>query len=193
MPVKLRLRRQGRKKAAHFAIVAADSRAPRDGRYIQKIGFYNPIPVPARVYLDHDAAIKWLSNGAQPTHTVRALLRHGGVTLKYALIKQGKSEEEIDRIFSKWRTEKDSKKKKKVIMVDVHDRPLEELGEIAVPKSYNAPPPKEEAGEEVVEEVVEQIEEGAEDAASETEGNEPASEEAVEEASKEAEPAEATE
>lgn len=180
MPVKLRLRRQGRKKAAHFSIVAADARAPRDGRYIQKIGFYNPIPVPARVYLDHDAAIKWLSNGAQPTHTVRALLRHGGITLKYALIKQGKSEEEIEKIFSKWRSEKDSKKKKKVIMVDVHDRPLEETGEVAAPKSYNAPPPPKEE-EEVVEEV-EQAEEAAAEAVEEAvaEG-EAAAEEATEE------------
>lgn len=127
MPVKLRLRRQGRKKAAHFAIVAADSRYPRDGRYIEKLGFYNPVTEPAQVYVDHDRAIKWLQNGAQPTLTVRALLRHAGVTLKYALIKQGKSSEEMERIFSRWWEEKKTKKKKKVIQIDIHGKALEEV------------------------------------------------------------------
>jgi len=130
MPVKLRLRRQGRKKSPHYAIVAADSRAPRDGRYIEKIGHYNPVKEPARVFVDHELALKWLKVGAQPTHTVRSLLRHSGITLKFALIKQGKSEEEMERIFNRWWEEKQSKKKKKVIQVDVHGTPLEQVPEI---------------------------------------------------------------
>lgn len=129
MPVKLRLKVQGRSKAPHYAIVAADSRAPRDGRFIQKIGFYNSLTEPARVYVDHEAALKWLANGAQPTNTVRALLRHAGVTVKYALIKQGKSEAEIEKIYGKWRAEKDAKKKKKVISVDISGNPLEPVPE----------------------------------------------------------------
>lgn len=129
MPVKLRLRRQGRSKAPHYAIVVADSRSPRDGKFIQKIGTYNPLSHPAKVYIDHDAALKWLSDGAQPTNTVRALLRHTGVTVKFALSKQGKSEEETEKIFTRWRAEKDAKKKKKVISVDVHGRALEPLPE----------------------------------------------------------------
>jgi len=127
MPVKLRLRRQGRRKHPHYAIVAADSRSPRDGRYIEKIGFYDSVSEPARVFLDHDLAIKWLKVGAQPTNTVRDLLRHTGVTVRFALIKQGKTEEEIERIYSKWRSEKDEKPKKKVISVDVHSAPLEPI------------------------------------------------------------------
>ncbi|MEM6265582.1 MAG: 30S ribosomal protein S16, partial [Bacteroidota bacterium] len=102
MPVKLRLKRQGRKKAAHYAIVAADSRSPRDGRHIEKVGTYNPMTHPARLYVDEDKAIKWLQDGAQPTNTVRNLLRHAGVTVKFALIKQGKSEEQIADIYGRW-------------------------------------------------------------------------------------------
>lgn len=133
MPVKLRLKRQGRKKAAHYAIVAADVRAPRDGRFIQKIGYYNPITQPARVHIDHDAAINWLANGAQPTLTVKHLLRHAGVTLKYALIKQGKDEETVERIYNQWLDEKRAAKKKKFIMVDVHDKALESIPEASKP------------------------------------------------------------
>lgn len=129
MPVKLRLRRQGRSKAPHYAIVVADSRSPRDGKFIQKIGTYNPLTHPAKVYIDHDAALKWLADGAQPTNTVRSLLRHTGVTVKFALSKQGKSEEETEKIFTRWRSEKDAKQKKKMISVDVQGRALEPLPE----------------------------------------------------------------
>ncbi len=124
MPVKLRLRRQGRKKAPHYSIVAADSRAPRDGKYIEKVGTYNPIKQPAQVYINHEAVIKWLGNGAQPTNTVRSILRHAGITLKYALIKQGKSEEEMDRIFTRWKNEKMRKSKQTFIMMDRLGNPL---------------------------------------------------------------------
>ena len=141
MPVKLRLQRRGRKAAPFYAIVAADSRAPRDGRYIEKIGFYNPVAEPARVYLDHDAAIKWLQIGAQPTNTVRNLLRHAGVTVKLALLKQGKTDEEMERIFGKWRAEKDAKTKKKVVSVDVHGTPLEPLPQAADAKEEEKPAP----------------------------------------------------
>ncbi|MEL6256279.1 MAG: 30S ribosomal protein S16 [Bacteroidota bacterium] len=157
MPVKLRLKVQGRSKAPHYAIVAADSRAPRDGRFIQKIGFYNPLTEPARVYVDHEAALKWLGNGAQPTNTVRALLRHAGVTVKYALIKQGKSEEEIEKIYGKWRSEKDAKKKKKVISVDISGNPLEPVPDVATkpaPKKEE-PKPEPEAEAPVAEAAVE--------------------------------------
>ncbi|MEM9720696.1 MAG: 30S ribosomal protein S16 [Bacteroidota bacterium] len=166
MPVKLRLRRQGRKKAPHYAIVAADSRAPRDGRFIEKIGFYNPIKDPAHVYVDHELALKWLKVGAQPTHTVRSLLRHAGVTLKFALIKQGKSEEEMDRIFNRWWEEKKSKKKKKVIQVTVHGLPLEEVPDAAMKQHSGAANKAPEVVETPVEEAApaEAVEPVAEDA-----------------------------
>ncbi|MCL4109129.1 UNVERIFIED_CONTAM: hypothetical protein GTU68_031041 [Idotea baltica] len=94
MPVRLRLARHGRKGQPFYYIVAADSRAPRDGKYLQKIGTYNPMPDPAVIKVDHDAAIKWLKNGAQPSDTVRSILRYTGVNLKFALIKQGKDPEQ---------------------------------------------------------------------------------------------------
>lgn len=109
MPVKLRLRRQGRKGVPYYHIVAADSRTPRDGKFLEKVGSYNPISNPAEINVDHDLAIKWLKNGAQPTKTVRSILRYSGVTMRYALIVQGKSQEEIDRIYGKWEEEKKAK------------------------------------------------------------------------------------
>ena len=77
--VKIRLRRMGAKKAPFYRIVVADSRAPRDGAFIDEIGYYNPGTEPAQVKVDEEKANKWLSNGAQPTDTVRGLLKKQGV------------------------------------------------------------------------------------------------------------------
>ncbi|MBL7813421.1 MAG: 30S ribosomal protein S16 [Saprospiraceae bacterium] len=79
MAVKIRLQRHGRKKAPFYHIVIADSRSPRDGRFIEKIGTYNPMTVPATIDLDREAAFSWLQKGAQPTDTVTAILRYKGV------------------------------------------------------------------------------------------------------------------
>ncbi len=79
MAVKMRLRRMGAKKAPCYRIVIADSRYPRDGRFIEEIGFYNPMTEPAEVNIDAEKAKKWLGNGAQPTDTVRDLLKKSGV------------------------------------------------------------------------------------------------------------------
>ena len=75
MAVKIRLRRMGQKKAPFYRIVVADSRSPRDGRFIEQIGHYNPMTDPADVQIDAEKATKWIKNGAQPTDTVRALLK----------------------------------------------------------------------------------------------------------------------
>ena len=75
MAVKIRLRRMGQKKAPFYRIVVADSRSPRDGRFIEQIGHYNPMTEPADVQIDAEKAAKWIKNGAQPTDTVRALLK----------------------------------------------------------------------------------------------------------------------
>ena len=75
MAVKIRLRRMGQKKAPFYRIVVADSRSPRDGRFIEQVGHYNPMTEPAEVVIDAEKATKWLKNGAQPTDTVRALLK----------------------------------------------------------------------------------------------------------------------
>ena len=79
MPVKIRLQRHGSKKRPFYFIVVADARAPRDGKFIQKIGTYNPLTVPASVQLDRQRALDWLHKGAQPTDTVRRILSFKGV------------------------------------------------------------------------------------------------------------------
>lgn len=78
MAVKIRLRRMGAKKAPFYRIVVADSRYPRDGRFIEEIGYYNPLTEPADIKVDAEKVEKWLANGAQPTDTVRALLKKSG-------------------------------------------------------------------------------------------------------------------
>ncbi|MEZ4775166.1 MAG: 30S ribosomal protein S16 [Bacteroidia bacterium] len=173
MPVKLRLKRQGRRKLPHYAIVAADSRAARDGRFIEKIGFYDSVSQPAKIYVDHEKALKWLQNGAQPTNTVGDILRHAGVTVKFALIRQGKSEEEAARIFARWWEQKKAKKKKKMVSVDIGGNPLEDVPVTEKPKPVVVAAPVEEevvVAEEVVEaveEVAAVVEEAAEEVAAE--------------------------
>ena len=75
MAVKMRLRRMGAKKAPFYRVIVADSRSPRDGRFIEEVGYYNPMTNPAEIKIDAEKANKWLANGAQPTDTVRALLK----------------------------------------------------------------------------------------------------------------------
>ena len=79
MAVKIRLKRMGAKKRPFYRIVVADSRSPRDGRFIEEIGFYNPVSEPKEIKIDQEKAKKWLSSGAKPTETVRILLKNDGV------------------------------------------------------------------------------------------------------------------
>ncbi len=79
MAVKIRLRRMGAKKAPFYRVVVADSRYPRNGRFIEEVGYYNPLKEPAEVKLDAEAVKKWIGNGAQPTDTVKALLKKEGI------------------------------------------------------------------------------------------------------------------
>jgi small subunit ribosomal protein S16 len=113
MPTKIRLQRHGRKSYAFFHIVVADSRAPRDGKNIEKLGVYNPNTNPATIELDIDSALTWLENGAQPTDTCRAILSYKGVLYKKHLqggVKKGAfSQEEADAKFEKWLNEKSNK------------------------------------------------------------------------------------
>ena len=101
MAVKIRLARKGRKKLAYYHIVVADSRSPRDGRYIEKIGNYNPVTDPATIEIDFNKALDWLQKGAQPTDTCRAILSYKGIMLKKHLlegVKKGAFDEaEADR------------------------------------------------------------------------------------------------
>lgn len=92
MAVKLRLKRMGSKKKPFYRIVAADSRSPRDGRFIEEVGYYNPITNPADVKIDEEKAMKWLSNGATPTDTVRDLFSKQGIMKKFHESKSTKKE-----------------------------------------------------------------------------------------------------
>ena len=118
MPVKMRLARHGRKRYAYYHIVVADSRAPRDGRYIERIGSYNPNTNPASIDLDFDKAYDWLVKGAQPTDTVRAILSYKGVLYKKHLMggvtKGAFDIAEAERRLDNWMTEKDAKIQAKI-------------------------------------------------------------------------------
>jgi len=113
MAVKIRLARKGRKQLAFYHIVVADSRSPRDGRYIEKIGSYNPVSNPAIIELDFDKALGWLQNGALPTDTCRSILSSKGVMIKKHLlegVKKGAFDEaEATRRFEEWMKQNDAK------------------------------------------------------------------------------------
>ena len=111
--VKIRLARRGRKKAATYDIVVADARAPRDGRFIEKLGTYNPNTNPATVLLNGEKAVDWLLKGAQPTDTTRSILSHEGVMMRKHLqigVNKGAiTQETADERFEAWKNEKSSK------------------------------------------------------------------------------------
>jgi small subunit ribosomal protein S16 len=113
MPVKIRLARHGRKQKPFYYIVAADSRAPRDGRYIERIGSYNPNTDPATIDLNFDKALTWLRNGAVPTDTCRAILSYNGVLYKQHLLKGitkgALTEEQAEAKFQDWLKAKQAK------------------------------------------------------------------------------------
>lgn len=118
MATKIRLQRHGRKRYAFYPIVIADSRAPRDGKFIERIGSYNPNTNPATISLDFDRALYWVGVGAQPTDTVRRILSHEGVLLKKHLlggVKKGAfTEEEANRRFEAWKKSKEAQVNTKI-------------------------------------------------------------------------------
>ena len=113
MPTKIRLQRHGRKAKPIFKIVVADSRAKRDGKFIENLGQYNPNTNPATIELNFDSALNWIMKGAQPTNTALALLKYKGVMMKKHLLggvaKGAFSEEEADKRFEAWLAEKEDK------------------------------------------------------------------------------------
>ena len=123
MAVKIRLARRGRKKAAMYDIVVADSRSPRDGRFIEKLGTYNPNTNPASIDYDGDRAFYWVMNGAEPTETVRAMLAYRGVLLRRHLqlgVGKGALTQEVaDQRYQEWLDAKNAKiEAKKTGLVD---------------------------------------------------------------------------
>ncbi|MCC7317040.1 MAG: 30S ribosomal protein S16 [Bacteroidales bacterium] len=113
MPAKMRLQRHGKKGKPFYHIVIADGRAPRDGRFIEKIGTYNPITNPAEINIDLEKAVKWLQNGIQPTDTVRAILSYKGVLYRLHLLKGVQkgalTMEQLEVKFQTWLNEKMAK------------------------------------------------------------------------------------
>lgn len=113
MPTKIRLQRHGKKRYPFYHVVIADSRAPRDGKFIEKLGTYNPNTNPATIDIDFDGALSWMKKGAQPTDTVRALLSYKGVIFKNHLnkgvLKGAFTQEEADKKFAAWSEEKEAK------------------------------------------------------------------------------------
>lgn len=113
MPVRIRLQRHGKKGAPFFHIVVADGRAPRDGKFIEKIGTYNPMTNPAEINLDIDKSVQWMRNGAQPSDTVRSLLSRQGAMMKHHLLKGvdkgALTAEQAEVKFQAWVAEKETK------------------------------------------------------------------------------------
>ncbi|MGB0882122.1 MAG: 30S ribosomal protein S16 [Vicingaceae bacterium] len=113
MPTKIRLQRHGKKRYAYYHVVVADARAPRDGKFIEKLGTYNPNNNPATIDINFDRSLHWVKVGAQPTDTVRALLSYKGVMhkdhLDRGVLKGAFSQEEADKKFDAWMKEKEAK------------------------------------------------------------------------------------
>ena len=185
MPVKIRLARRGRKKRPYYHIVVADSRAPRDGKFIESIGFYNPMTVPASIDLDRDKAYDWITKGAQPTDTARAILKFKGVYYKKHLMrgvsKGALTEEKANEMYEAWIADKEAKVAARKAETEKERENFWKMvsGEIK--------PPKKVANEEAAEAFRESGEEGEAEASAE----EPAAEEPAAEAEAPAAEAEA--
>ena len=113
MAVKLRLRRMGKKKQPVYKLVAADARSPRDGKFIESVGLYNPLTEPHTFEIKEDRVLYWLNVGAQPTSTVKSLLRQKGITLKKELLSKGFDEEKVKAEMENWQNMKEASSIKK--------------------------------------------------------------------------------
>lgn len=148
MAVKLRLQRRGRKAAPFYHIVVADSRSPRDGRFIEKIGTYNPLTVPAAIELDRARATHWISVGAQPTDTVNAILRFKGVLyhkhLQKGVAKGAFDQEKADEMLSTWIEQKENRiEKHREETKEAKKKFVAKIDGIAKVKVKPVPPPVE--------------------------------------------------
>ncbi|MBN2778052.1 MAG: 30S ribosomal protein S16 [Bacteroidales bacterium] len=176
MAVKLRLARHGRKSKPYYYIIATDSKSPRDGRFIERIGSYNPVTNPATIELDFDKALDWVTKGAQPTDTVKRILSYKGVLMKKHLLdgvrKGAFNEAEAEKRFTAWLEEKNSKITAKISDLSAKERAaakakleaetkVKEERAQAIAKKYAAEAKEEAAEEEVAEETAEAQEEEA--------------------------------
>ncbi|KPM32301.1 30S ribosomal protein S16 [Croceitalea dokdonensis DOKDO 023] len=195
MPVKIRLQRHGKKGKPFYWIVAADARAKRDGKFLEKLGTYNPNTNPATIDVNVDNSVKWLSNGAQPTDTARAILSYKGVLLKHHLLggvrKGALTEEQAEEKFNAWIAEKEAAVQAKRDGLSKEEanakaKALEAEKEFSEKRAAAAMPEVEEATEEVVEETSPVVEEAVAEANEEA----PVAEEAAPEATEEESPKE---
>lgn len=148
MAVKLRLRRMGKKKQPIYKMVAADSRSPRDGKFLEAVGFYNPLTKPHTLELKEDRILYWLNVGAQPTHTVKSLLRQEGITLKKELISKGFDEEKIKSELENWQKMKEAGSKKRTEKKLSRKAKAKQEAEAAVPAAEEQAPAEEAKPEE---------------------------------------------
>lgn len=143
MAVKLRLRRMGKKKQPIYKIVVADSRSPRDGRFIEAIGLYNPLTKPHTVEVNEDRVEHWLNNGAQPTLTVKSLLSNKGILLKRDLKKRGFAEDRVKTEIDNWEKQREAKAGAKTTKRKKKETVAQEPGsEPAVEKTEQAETPE---------------------------------------------------
>ena len=140
MPVKIRLQRHGKKGKPFYWIVAADARSKRDGKFLEKLGIYNPNTNPATIDLDVDGAVKWLGNGAQPSDTAKRLLSYKGALLKHHLLgglrKGALTEEQVAEKFNAWVAEKDAAVAAKVSGL-TQEQEVEKAKALAAEKAVN--------------------------------------------------------
>ena len=176
MPVKIRLQRHGKKGKPFYWVVAADARAKRDGKFLAKLGTYNPNTNPATINLDVDGAVKWLENGAQPTDTARAILSYKGALYKHHLnggIKKGAlTEEQAEAKFNAWLEEKAAKIQAKAdglseAKADARAKALEAEKAVNEARIAAAAPVVEEVAEETSEEPVAETTQATEEAVAE--------------------------
>jgi small subunit ribosomal protein S16 len=174
MAVKMRLQRKGRKQAPYYHIVIADARSPRDGKYIERLGFYNPMTKPATIEIDRDKAYEWLTMGAQPTDTVRAILRFKGVLMRKHLMrgvnKGAMTVEEADAKLQDWINTKEGRIAARVeqTKAELEARRQAIFGEAKKVEVVAEAPAVEEAVEAEVTEAVEAAEETVVEATEET-------------------------
>lgn len=195
MPVRIRLQRHGKKGKPFYWVVAADARSKRDGKFLEKLGIYNPNTNPATVEIDIDSAVKWLQNGAQPSDTARTLLSRKGALLKHHLVKGvakgALTEEQVEERFAAWLKEKDAANSAELSALDQEKAAAKakafeaekeanekRAAEIA---AANAPEPEVIEEEVVEEEVVEEAEAAVAEEVSTEEATEAPAEDTTEE------------
>jgi small subunit ribosomal protein S16 len=194
MPTRIRLQRKGKKGQPFYHLVVADGRAPRDGKFIERLGTYNPMTHPATIEIDFDRSLYWVQVGAQPSDTARSILANQGVMLKHHLIKGiakgALTEEQVEERFQAWKDEKKTKleqmsKDKELSKKDLHKKRIEEERKINEAREQELAKKRakdnmkdakaaEEGIEEVAEEVTEAVEAEVTEVAPETPAEETA-------------------